>query len=232
MIATIANSIAIIIGTLIGLSLRKGLSERMSDTIYSVVGLVSLLLGIQMALKTNHVLALALALLFGGILGTWMNVEGAVFRLGQTLKRRFVKGEEESSFAFAFLNSSVLFCVGAMALVGSFKAGVEGDYSMLFTKSVLDGLFSILFASAMGVGVAFSALAVLIYQGALTLLSVRIAPWVSEVMLSELTGIGGILVIMIAFNQLNLKKIRTADFLPALFVMVGFVLLFPYVPFL
>lgn len=232
MIGTIVNSVAIVLGTLIGLALRKGFSEKVSGMVYSVTGFVSLVLGIQMVMKADHVLALALALLFGGLLGTWIDVEGAVFRFGQTLKRRFVKGEDESSFAFAFLNSSVLFCVGAMALVGSFNAGVKGDYSILFTKSVLDGILSVLFASSMGVGVAFSALAVLAYQGCLTLLSVRIAPWVSDVMLSELTGIGGVLVLMIAFNQLNLKKLRTGDFLPALFIMVCFVFLFPYVPFL
>ena len=232
MIATIINSAAIILGTLIGLLLRKGFSEKVSDTVYSAAGTITLILGVQMALKTNHILALALALLIGGLLGTWMDVEGAIFRFGENLKRRFAKGEEGSSFAYAFLNSSVLFCVGAMALVGSFKAGVEGDYSLILTKSVLDGFMSVLFAGAMGVGVAFSALVVFVYQGLLTLLSVYIAPWVSEVMLSELTAVGGGLVLMIALGLLNLRKVRTGDFLPALVVMVVFVLLFPYVPFL
>lgn len=232
MLATLINAAAIILGTLLGLVLRKGLSEKMKDTVFVAAGLITLVLGVQMTFKSAHVLALALALLLGGLWGTWMDVEGAVFRFGELLKRRFAKGEEGASFAYAFLNSSVLFCSGAMALVGSFKAGVEGDYSILLTKSVLDGFISILFAGAMGVGVAFSALAVLVYQGVLTLLSVQIAPWVSETMLSELTGTGGVLLLMIALNLLNLRKVRTGDFLPALILTAVFVLLFPYVPFL
>ena len=232
MLATLINAAAIILGTLLGLVLRKGLSEKMKDTVFVAAGLITLVLGVQMTFKSTHVLALALALLLGGLWGTWMDVEGAVFRFGEFLKRRFAKGEEGASFAYAFLNSSVLFCSGAMALVGSFKAGVEGDYSILLTKSVLDGFISILFAGAMGVGVAFSALAVLVYQGVLTLLSVQIAPWVSETMLSELTGTGGVLLLMIALNLLNLRKVRTGDFLPALILTAVFVLLFPYVPFL
>lgn len=232
MIATVVNAIAIILGTLVGLTLRKGFSEKMKDTVFTAAGCITLVLGMQMAFKTGHVLALALALFIGGIWGTWMDVEGAVFRFGEVLKRRFAKGEEGSSFAYGFLNASVLFCAGAMALVGSFRAGVEGDYSILLTKSVLDGFISVLFAGAMGVGVAFSALAVLVYQGALTLLSVRIAHLVTETMLSELTAVGGVLVLMIGLNLLELRKVRTGDFLPALLVTVAFVLLFPYVPFL
>lgn len=232
MLATIVNAAAIVLGALIGLALRKGFSQKVTDAVYSASGCITLVLGMQMAFKTSHVLALALALMLGGLLGTWMDVEGAVFRLGEFLKRRFAKGEEGASFAYAFLNSSVLFCVGAMALVGSFKAGVEGDYSIIFTKSVLDGFMAIIFAGAMGVGVLFSALAVFIYQGILTLLSVYIAPWVSETLLNELTGVGGVLVLMIALNLLNLRKVRTGDFLPTLVITIGFVLLFPYVSFL
>ncbi|HSV56413.1 MAG TPA: DUF554 domain-containing protein [Magnetospirillaceae bacterium] len=232
MIATLVNAAAIVLGTLVGLALRKGFSEKMQNAVFTAAGCITLVLGMKMAFETNHILALALALLIGAIWGTWMDVEGAVFRLGEFLKRRFTKGEEGSSFAFGFLNASVLYCVGSMALVGSFKAGVEGDYSLILTKSVLDGFVSVLFAGAMGVGVAFSAISVLVYQGALTLLSARIAHLVSETMISELTAAGGILVLMIGLNLLDLRKVRTGDFLPALFVMIVLVLLIPYVPFL
>jgi uncharacterized membrane protein YqgA involved in biofilm formation len=119
-----------------------------------------------------------------------------------------------------------------MALVGSFRAGTEGDYSLLLTKSVMDGFIAIIFAGAMGVGVGFSALSVLVYQGALTLLSVWVRPYVSQEMITELSAVGGALVVMIGINLLGLKKIRTGDFLPALLVMVVLALLFKYIPIL
>ena len=126
-------------------------------------------------------------------------------------------------FAYGFLNASVLFCVGAMALVGSFKAGAEGNYDLIFTKSVMDGFMSIVFTAAMGIGVAFSALSVLLYQGILTLAAGWLKPLVSEALLKELTGVGGALVIMIAINLLGLAKLKTANFLPALLLIVLFV---------
>lgn len=232
MLATLINALAIIVGSLVGLALRKGIKERYQETIFAASGITSLVIGIQMAMKTTHLLALALALIIGGLLGTLLNVEGAVMSLGERLKRRFAKGSEGSSFALGFLNASVLYCSGAMAIVGSFKAGTEGDFSILLTKSVLDGFMSIIFAGAMGPGVAFSALSIFVYQGLLTLVSVWVKPFVSEVMLAELTGIGGALVIMIGLGLLDIKKFKTGDFLPALVITVLLVLAFPYVPFL
>lgn len=232
MLATVINAIAIVIGSFIGLLLKKGLSKRYELAIFTAAGIVSLVIGIQMALKVTHILAFAIALIGGGLVGTLLDIEGAVLRLGETLKKRFAKGEEDSTFAFGFLSASVLFCSGAMAIVGSFKAGTEGDYALILTKSVLDGFISILFASAMGIGVAFAALSVLVYQGLLTIISVWVKPWVSDVMLAELTGIGGALVVMIGINLLDLKKLKTGDFLPALLITVLLVLLMPLVPIL
>ena len=141
----------------------------------------------------------------------------------------FSSGRPQKNFAYAFLNASVLFCVGAMAIVGSFKAGIEHDYSIIFLKSILDGFISIGFAVAMGVGTAFSIIAIFVYQGALTLLSVLIAPFVSEQMISELTGSGGALIILIGINLMGLKKVKTANYLPAVLFSVIFVLCEPVV---
>ena len=232
MLATLINAAAIIVGSLIGILLKKGLSARYEATVFAATGIISLVIGIQMALKASHVLAFALALIIGGLVGTLLDIEGGFLKLGERLKARFAAKDEGSTFAYGFLNASVLFCAGAMAIVGSFKAGTEGDYAILLTKSVMDGFISVLFASAMGVGVAFSALSVLVYQGALTLLSVLVKPYVTETMLAELTGLGGALVIMIGINLLGLKKLKTGDFLPALVVTVLLVLAMPYVPFL
>ena len=166
MIATVINALAVIIGSIIGLILRRGLKERYQNIIYAASGITSLTIGIQMVLKTTHLLAFAIALILGGLIGTWLDIEGGIMRVGERLKRRFDKKSEGSTFALGFLNASVLYCAGAMAIVGSFKAGTEGDYSILLTKSVLDGFMSIIFAGAMGPGVIFSALTVFIYQGA------------------------------------------------------------------
>lgn len=232
MFGTIINALAVILGSLLGLILRKGIKERYQQIIFAASGVTSLVIGIQMALRTTHLLAFALALIIGGLVGTWINIEGAVMDFGEKLKRRFDRKSEGSTFALGFLNASVLYCSGAMAIVGSFKAGTEGDYSILLTKSVLDGFMSIIFAGAMGPGVAFSAITVLVYQGLLTLVSVWVKPFVTDLMLAELTGIGGALVIMIGLGLLDIKKFKTGDFLPALVVTILLVLAFPYVPFL
>lgn len=232
MIATIVNALAVLAGSLLGLLFKRKLSARYEDTVYTATGMISIVIGVGMALKASHTLAFALALILGGLSGTLLDVEGGVLRLGEALKRRFASRDSSSTFAAGFLDASILFCAGAMAIVGSFKAGTEGDYGLILTKSVMDGCVAVLFAGAMGSGVAFSALSVLLYQGALTLLSVWVKPYVSDLMLAELTGVGGALVIMIGINLLGIKKLRTADFLPALVFTVLFVLAMPYVPIL
>ncbi|MGA2547524.1 MAG: DUF554 domain-containing protein [Rectinemataceae bacterium] len=232
MLATVINALAIVAGSFIGILLKKGLSKRFETTIVTAAGVTTIVIGVQMALKTNHILALALALILGGLIGTAIKIEDAVLRIGERLKNRFARGEESGTFALGFLTASVLYCSGAMAIIGSFKAGTEGDYSILFTKSILDGTLSVLFASAMGIGVAFSAISVLAYQGILTLVSIWVKPYVTSLILSELTGIGGALVLMIGLNLLDIKKLKTGDFLPALVFTVLFVFAMPYVTFL
>lgn len=232
MLAAVINALAVVIGSIIGLILRKGIKERYQQIIFAASGVTSLTIGIQMVLKTNHLLAFAIALILGGLIGTWLNIEGAIMGFGERLKKRFDKKSEGSTFALGFLNASILYCAGAMAIIGSFKAGTEGDYSIILTKSVLDGFMSIIFAGAMGPGVAFSALSILVYQGILTIVSVWVKPFVTEIMLAEITGIGGALVLMIGLGLLDIKKLKTGDFLPALVVTVLLVLAFPYVPFL
>jgi uncharacterized protein len=232
MLATLINALAIVAGSLLGLLLKKGLSKRFETAIFTAAGMATLVIGMQMALKTSHILAFALALILGGLAGTAIKVDDAIFRLGERLKNRFARGEAGGAFALGFLNATVLYCAGAMAIVGSFKAGTEGDYGILLTKSILDGTISVLYASAMGVGVAFSAISVLVYQGLLTLASQWLKPFVSPLMLAEVTAAGGALVLMIALNLLDIKKLKTGDFLPALVLSVVFVLLMPSVTFL
>ncbi|MBR1721009.1 MAG: DUF554 domain-containing protein, partial [Treponema sp.] len=256
--------------------------QKVTDSIQLACGLVSFIMGVQMAFKYQNVVYLALALILGGIVGTLLDIDGKILAFGKFLERIFMKqenggvtgservsvkampepsyvegvaenanaveargrhspsesvpdspsfekGRPQKNFAYAFLNASVLFCVGAMAIVGSFKAGIEHDYSIIFLKSILDGFISIGFAVAMGVGTAFSIIAIFLYQGALTLLSVLIAPYVSEQMLAELTGSGGSLIILIGINLMGIKKVKTANYLPAVLFSVIFVLCEPFV---
>ncbi len=229
MIATFINAAAVVVGSLIGLLLNKRIGERIKTVLYAGIGVITLVIGMSMALEMQRVLYLALAIVIGGILGTWWGVENAILGLGEALRNRFQRSSSGSEFAYGFLSASVLFCVGALAIIGSFRAGVDGDYQLLLTKSVMDGFMSILLAASMGIGVAFSALVILVYQGGLTLLAGWISPAVSELMLSEITAVGGALIIMIGINLLDLKHIKTADFIPAILVVILFVLADPWI---
>lgn len=226
MLAVFVNCIAICVGSLTGVLFSRRIPQKVTDSVQTACGLVSFVTGVQMAFRYQNVVFLALALILGGITGTLLDIDGKILRAGEFLERFFARGGErtDKNFAFAFLNSSVLFCVGAMAIVGSFKAGIERDYSIIFLKSILDGSIAVGFAAAMGVGTAFSALSVLLYQGSLTLLSVLISPFVTERMIAELTGSGGSLIILIGINLMGIKKIKTANYLPSVIFSAVFVL--------
>lgn len=235
MLAVFVNCLAVIIGSLLGLVVAGRMTKKMEDVIQTGAGFITLVIGMQMAFKYENICFLTLAVIAGGIVGTIIDLDARVLSLGKLLERLVPKRNGEGqdtelassnkNFAYAFLNSSVLFCVGAMAILGSFKAGIEKDYSIIFTKSILDGFMAISFTAAMGIGTAFSAIAIFLYQGALTLLSVAVQPYVSDVMLAELTGSGGVLICMIGINLIGLKKIKTANYLPAVVFTVLFVLL-------
>ena len=239
MIAVVINCIFIILGSVIGLLFSKKITNEMSEHIQTAAGIVTIVLGIQMAFKYENIVFLTLSLIIGGVLGYLWNIDGKILSLGYFLQKVFNQksnndnstinsiddNSSQKNFAYAFLNSSVLFCVGAMAIVGSLKAGIEKDYSIIFTKSILDGFMAISFTAAMGIGTIFSALSVFIYQGSLTLLSVFIKPYVSEYMINELTACGGAIIVMIGINLLNIKKIKTANFLPAIVCEVIFIVL-------
>ncbi len=229
MIATFVNCATVIAGSLLGLLLHRKIKEEFRTIIYIGAGLISLILGMKMAFESSKIVFLALSLILGGILGAWWNVEGGILKFGEFLKRTFARRSEGSSFAYGFLNASVLFCVGAMTLVGAFKAGAQGDYDLILTKSVMVGFMAIVLTAAMGIGVAFSAVTILVYQGGLTLGASLLEPVVSNALLAELTGTGGALVIIIGINLLGLREIKTANFLPALIIITVLVSLEPAV---
>lgn len=245
MVAVFVNCGAVILGSILGLIFSKKFNSKMEEVIQTGAGIVTLVLGIQMAFKFQNVIYFTLSIILGGILGTVLDIDGKILFLGKKIESLFntKKTElnslnqndinenslEKKSFSYAFLNSSVLFCVGAMSILGSLKAGIEKDYSIIFTKSILDGFMAISFTAAMGIGTAFSSIIILIYQGGLTLLSTFLQPYCTEQMIAELTGSGGALICMIGINLIGLKKIKTANYLPSVLFTVIFVLLDPLI---
>lgn len=237
MIAVFVNCATVIIGSLIGLIFSRKISNELSNIVSAAAGIVSVVIGLQLAFEYKSIIVLSLALILGGILGSWWDIDGKILSLGKWLERRFAKeggkaagGEAapagtapKQNFAYAFLNASVLFCVGAMSIVGSFKAGIDKDYTLIFTKSILDGFMAIVFTAAMGPGTLFSALSILVYQGLLTLSSIWIEPYISEAMLTEISAAGGALIVMIGINLLQLKTLKTANYLPAIVLAALFV---------
>ena len=234
MLAVFVNCGTILIGSLVGLIFAKKITDAFSVTFSTAAGIIVLVLGMQMALEFQNVIYLTLSLIIGGLLGTLWDLDGKILRFGAFLERKLVQKngvEDEKSgknFARAFLDATVLFCVGGMSILGSIKAGVEADYTIIFTKSILDGFMAIVFCSAMGIGTAFSIIPLFLYQGALTLASTFIAPYIGDAMLAEITAIGGCLIIMIGVNLLEFKNIKTANFLLSIFIVPIFYILEPY----
>ena len=228
MIAVLVNCASVIAGSLVGLIFCKQINDSLSDIVCCGAGVVTMVIGFQMAFQYKSVVILALSVIMGGIIGSWLDIDGKILALGKFLETKFGKKEEQNgkqNFAYAFLNASVLFCVGAMAVLGSFNAGINKDYTLIFTKSILDGFMAIVFAAAMGIGTAFSAITVFVYQGLLTLCSTWIAPYVTEEMLTELSAVGGAAIVMIGMNLLKLRTIKTANYLPAIILAVVFVII-------
>jgi uncharacterized protein len=215
---TIINVITILIGGSIGLLFRKRFPERLSETALEVMGLFTLLIGIGMALQGKETILILISLALGAMIGEWINIEKRLDNFGAWIESRLKV--KEGSPAKGFIYASLVFCVGSMAIVGSIADGVNGDYSILFTKAMMDGIISIPFAAGMGFGVLGSAIPILIYQGSLTLLAKLLQPIFNPMVVRELTAVGGIIVMGIGINILGLKKIRVGNFLPALVLIV------------
>lgn len=219
MTGTIINVIAILAGGIAGLLFGARLSGRLKETVIAGMGLFTTAVGLQMFLKTENPLIVLGALIVGAILGEWWGIENGLQRLGAWLEKRFSGGSEgeSSRFVRGFMTASLLYLIGPMAILGAISDGLTGDYSTLAIKSVLDGFASIAFASSLGVGVLFSAIPTLVYQGGISLLAAQLNAIVTPQMMGELTATGGVLLMGVGVsNLLELKKIRVGNFLPAL----------------
>lgn len=215
MLGTIVNALAICIGTLVGVILRSGIPNKYKETSVAALGLAIVLIGLKGAWETNNALILIAALVLGGIMGEALGIEDRLHLFGQRAERYLGKG---GNVGEAFVTATLVYCVGAMAIMGSLQSGLSGNHETLFAKSLLDGISSVFFASTLGVGVALSAVSVFIYQGAITLGAKWLSVLISAPMISEMNAVGGILVVAIGLNILEIKKIRVGNLLPAILV--------------
>ncbi len=215
MIGTTINVTAVVGGSLIGAAVGNRLSDRMRTTVLQGLGLVTTVIGLQMALQTKNILVVLGAVLVGGITGELLRIGDGLERLGGFFQSLLTRGGS-NRFSEGFVTASLLFCIGPMAILGSIQDGLTGDYQLLAVKSILDGFASIAFAASLGWGVGCAAISVLVYQGAITLLARVLEKLLTEPMVLEMTATGGILIVGIGIKLLNIRDIRLASFLPAL----------------
>jgi len=225
---TIVNAVAIFAGGLLGSFLKSGLPERYKDIIMQAIGLSVLIIGLSGTLQgifkvasdgsinRDFIMLMILSLVIGGILGEMLKIEQALENLGNWFQSKFAK--DSDTFAQGFVSASLLFCVGAMAIVGSLEDGLTGNKTTLFAKSILDGISSVIFSATLGIGVAFSAIPVLIYQGAITLLAGSIRQWLTPEIISQTSLVGSVLIMAIGINILEIRRIKIGNLLPAIFI--------------
>jgi len=216
MLGTIVNALAIVCGTGLGCVLKSGIRKNYQETIMNAVALSVLLIGMLSAIKTNDLLLLIFSLVLGSILGEAAKIEDRLAGFGQLLGQK--TKSTDGSVAKAFVTSSLIFCVGSMAIVGSIESGLTGNHQTLFAKAVLDGITSIFLSSTLGFGVVFSAAAVVLYQGLITLAAGALKAFLTETMITEISAVGGILIIAIGLNMLKVTKIKVGNMLPSIFL--------------
>jgi uncharacterized membrane protein YqgA involved in biofilm formation len=221
MTGTIINIIAVLVGGGVGLFFGNRLPERVKQTVLSVLGLFTFVIGIQMFLDSQNPITVLLALIFGGLIGEWWQIERGLERFSAFMEERFAGGEgsTESRFVIGMTTASLLFIIGPMAILGSIQDGLGGDFTLLLIKSILDFFAAMAFASTLGVGVLFSIVPLLVYQGGITLLASTADALLSEVMVAEMTAVGGVILVALAISSLlKIKKVRVGNLLPALLV--------------
>lgn len=217
-IGTIVNTVAVILGSLLGLLLHKNLPKKIKAIVFQGIGLCTLVIGMQMALKVENLLVLIFSILIGGVVGETIKLDLRFESLSDFLKNK-IKSKNEK-FTEGLITSFLIFCIGSMTIIGAINEGIKGDRTLLFTKSILDGFTSIALASTYGVGVLFSAIPLFIFQSTLTMLAVQFQNFFSPIIINQLTATGGILILGIGINLLDIKKIKVTNLLPALVTII------------
>jgi len=216
MFGVIINVITVLIGSSVGLLLKKGIPEKVNQAAMIGLGACTLYIGISGSLCGENTLILIASVVLGAIVGTLLNIDGAINRLASSVEARFRKKDGNATIAEGFISATLLFCVGSMTVTGSLQAGLTGDHSVLITKAMLDLVSSMMLASSLGIGVLLSAAMVFVIQGGLVLLAGMLSPLLSSGAINEMTCAGSLLIVMIGTNLMGITKIKVADFLPAI----------------
>lgn len=225
MFAVFVNMATVLAGSILGLLLKDRFSQRAGQAVLRCLGLCTIGIGMSSLLNGADTLGIILCMVIGTLIGEGLDIERRMDGLGELIRRKLLRNGGNSRFAEGFVNATVLFCVGAMSINGAIAAGLSGDYSILISKSVMDGVSAITFAAAMGVGVPFSALVILIYEGGLTLLAGVVGPYLSGEVIAMMSAVGGAIIVGIGLNMAAALQdhIRVSNMLPAIFLPIAYV---------
>ena len=224
MLGTLVNVTAIIVGSIIGLIVHTKLPKRIITIVFQGIGLFTIFIGIKMALKTDHLLIMVFSIVIGSVIGEMINIEKGINKLSEYLKQKIKISNDK--FSEGLITAFLLFCLGSMTIIGSIEEGLGGRPNLLMTKSLMDGFSSIALSASLGIGVIFSVIPLLIYQGGLTLFAGYLQNFFAQTMINELTAVGGILLIGLAINILEILKLRISNMLPSLIIVITLVLIF------
>ena len=216
----IINVIAIVIGTMIGLFLKRGMSEKMSSHIMQGLALITFIIGLKGALVDQDMILLIVSISLGGYLGEMMQLEENIRKFAEWVQDKLSKEGAQNQLAEGFVSAVLIFCVGAMAVMGSLEAGLRNNHGILITKALIDGFASIILTTTKGAGVMLSALAILLYEGGIMLLAQFVAPYLSESIVYAMSAVGSLLLVALGLNLLELTKIKVMNFLPAMFLPI------------
>ena len=216
MLGTIVNSLAIAGGSLAGLFFKKGIPEKYNRTIMQAMGLCVLIIGVKGALGCDDLLVIIISCAVGSLIGERIGIENLLERTGNFLQKKIAG--TGTGFSAGFVTASLMYCVGSMAIVGSLESGLTGNHATLFAKATIDGIVSVILGSSLGIGVLFSSVSVLLYQGSITLLAGLLKPLLIPAVVSQMSATGGVLIVGLGLNMFREKKIRVGNMLPAVFI--------------
>ena len=221
MLGPVVNAAAVVVCSLIGTFLIKGIPERIEEIIKKAIGLSVIFIGIKGAFDNGKILLLIMSMVFGAIIGELIDIDKWMNKLGRWAESKLIRQPSDvskHSFSKGFVSASILFCTGSMSIVGSLQSGLQGNHQTLFAKSVMDGSMSVVFGASLGIGTAFSAIPVLLYQGGIALASSFISDYLSPEIIREMSAVGSLVVAAIGFNFLGVKEIKVANLIPAIFL--------------
>lgn len=221
MIATFVNCGVIILGCIVGLFIKGGIPERFNKIIMNGLALCAMFIGFSGALEGNNTIITIVSIAVGALIGELIDIDKWLNKLGETIQAKFDKGDgKENKIAEGFVNASLLYCVGAMSIVGALQAGLSGNYDTIYAKTVLDGVSSVIFSASMGIGVIFSSVTVLLYQGGITLCASFLSGILSQAVIAEMTAVGSLMIVGLGLNLLEVTDIKIANLLPGILIPV------------